>query len=111
MIGRWSHHTMTSMHSHNPKGGVSQLKESFDCSWMTKPPAVKCKLSQAGGSKDGGQNLPRSGTLLETSLPIMAASGNGPQRYSTNTMDSSRPLSTRDIGKSHATATFDDTCS
>lgn len=109
MIGQSWRHSINSMLLHKAKAVASQLKESFVCSWMTRLPVVSSKRTQVGVSRDGGQNLPLWVTLLETSLPITEASGNGPQLSSINTIDSSRPFSTRAIGKSLTTANFDDT--
>ena len=111
MIGQSWRHSINSMPLHKAKEVASQLKDSFVCSWMTRLPAVSSKPMRVGVSRDGGQSLPLSVTLLETSLPITVASGNGPQLSSRNTINSSRPFSTRAIGKSLATASFVDACS
>jgi hypothetical protein len=84
---------------HKARAGASQPKESFACFSTTNHRAASCKLVQAGASKDGPQNLPRWATQRETSLHIMAASGNGLQPCSRSMSDSSRRSSTRVIGK------------
>ena len=91
---------MSSMHLHGAKADGFQRKQNSVSSWTTRPRAVSSRLAQAGASRDGGRNLPRWATQLESSLHTMVASGNGPRRSSRNKMVSRRRFCTRDTGKS-----------